>query len=149
METRDKLDAQLLGAFRQARQPLPTQLEAALLTIPAGQALAAKRTRWAVYGASALAASLLFVLAVGGRVLSTGVYIVGSRVLHLLNGAISNVYTVAIDHLAPWGGALPWGYPGAVAMLMAAIMLTAIWIVFRPTAANTLSMAYSSGGRTS
>lgn len=147
METSDKLDAQLQGAFKQARQPLPAQLEAALLAIPAGQALAAKRTRWAVSGASALAASLLFILSGGGRLLSTSGYIIGSWVLHLLNGAASKIYAVVVDRLLPWEGALPWGFTGAVAMLMAAIILTAIWAVFRPTAPITLSLAYSSGGR--
>ena len=148
MESSDKLDAQLQGAFKQARQPLPTQLEAALLAIPAGQALAAKRIRWAVSGASALAASWFFILAGGGRLLSTGGYIIGSWVLHMLSGAVSNIYAVVMDRLSIWEGVLPWGYTGALAMLMTAITLTAVWVVFRPTATSTIRLAYSSTGRT-
>ncbi len=127
-----ELDARLQPIFDRARQPMPPDLQARLLEIPARQAVA---TLWWTRRLLPLAAALglLAVAATaGGRIADFLRHLLGGRIAGAISEGTYRLYSLVMEQWAPWQEALPLAYAAPMFMVFAAAALAALWLSYQP-----------------
>ena len=128
----DELDARLQPIFDRARQPMPPDLEARLLGIPASHPIAPVRwSRWLLPFAAALGL-VAVAFTSGGRIADFLRHFLGGRIAGAISDATYRLYSLVMEQWAPWQEALPLAYAAPMVMMLGATVLAALRLSYRP-----------------
>ena len=141
---RDPLDIRLQSIFDRARQPMPAQLEAQLLDIPARQsALSARWLRRLMPLAAALSLSII-ALTFGRQAGAFLAHLLGGRIAGAFSEGTYRLYSLVMEQWAPWQETLPLAFAAPISIMLGVTILAALWLSYRPVVSRMPVLAASS-----
>ena len=128
----DELDTRLQPIFDRARQPLPPDLQARLLEIPASQAVATVRWTHRLLPLAAALGLLAVATTAGGQIADFLRHFLAGRAVSAASEVTYRIYSLVMEQWAPWQEALPLVYAMPILLMLGAAAMAALWLSYRP-----------------